>query len=97
MSSMVMQSGYYFSSKCKTENMSNEESVPWAEFFWGDLERKPSKTSTKNQSQKKKGQQKYDSKKKRKSFVFRSLESKGVGCWADKFLNEQLEPAGEKE
>ena len=83
----------YFSSKCKTENISNEEGV--SKTF--GIQEKPSKTSTKNQREKKRTAKKQDSKdaKKREKY-FTSLKS-GSGSWADKFLNEKLEIAGENE
>ena len=54
MSSMVMQSDYYFSLKCKTEIISNKEGVPRAELLGLEKAIDPNHLQRKNQSEEKK-------------------------------------------
>lgn len=81
----------YFSSKCKTENISNEEGGSKVGTF--GIQKKPSKTSTNNQRKKK--DSKNRTAKKRKRYFNTSLKS--GRCWTDKFFNEKLEIAGKNE
>jgi hypothetical protein len=85
----------YFSSKCKNRKKSLMEKGVFQGWNFWDLG-KPSKTSTKN-PRKKKRQQNRTAKKRKHYFMIVKSGSRCQWCWADKFLNEKLEIAGENE